>query len=415
VNYRPGIPRYLQIADAIRRDLRGDGERIDSEHALCARFKVSRPTVRQALDVLVQEGRLYRHAGRGTFSTAAPGGDSRLRVIGSVDDMIALGDETWFKLLSHETVPVPANIAQALRLPPGSTASRIIGVRHADSGPFQHVTAWLPSALTAKLSDEDLSKTSLIAAIERDLSHLEHLRAFALPVVSELDEWRGGSWRWGSWLDRLETLAPRVLRRPTRVLRVLAELRPMAEVGPVGIAEVRTVLSDRLRQLSVEPPPRRFGRVFVGSPEQARGRAFRVVCVPGLAERVFPQKLREDPLLLDAARQALGGRLPVRDDRALQERLQLRIALGAASDRLYLSYPRLDVNEARPRVPSFYALDVQRALTGRIPSHEALEREAYQRGGAALAWPAPASSMSKPVIRVRLRSCSIRPSSPQPS
>ena len=167
MNYRPGIPRYLQIADAIRRDLRGDGERIDSEHSLCARFKVSRPTVRQALDVLVQEGRLYRHAGRGTFSTAAPGGDSRLRVIGSIDDMIALGDETWFKLLSHETVPVPANIAQALRLPPGSTASRVVGVRHADSGPFQHVTAWLPSSITAKLSDEDLAKTSLIAAIER--------------------------------------------------------------------------------------------------------------------------------------------------------------------------------------------------------------------------------------------------------
>jgi GntR family transcriptional regulator len=167
VNYRPGIPRYLQIADAIRRDLRGDGERIDSEHSLCARFKVSRPTVRQALDVLVQEGRLYRHAGRGTFSTAAPGGDSRLRVIGSIDDMIALGDETWFKLISHETVPVPANIAQALRLPPGSTASRVIGVRHAESGPFQHVTAWLPSSITARLSDEDLSKTSLIGAIER--------------------------------------------------------------------------------------------------------------------------------------------------------------------------------------------------------------------------------------------------------
>src|SRR5204863_301677 len=53
VNYRPGIPRYLQIADAIRQDLRGEGERIPSEHALCKRFKVSRPTIRQALDVLV--------------------------------------------------------------------------------------------------------------------------------------------------------------------------------------------------------------------------------------------------------------------------------------------------------------------------------------------------------------------------
>ena len=51
-----------------------------------------------------------------------------------------------------------------------------------------------------------------------------------------------------------------------------------------------------------EPPSRRFGRVFVGTPQQARGRSFRVVFVPGLAERMFPQKPREDPLLLDALR-----------------------------------------------------------------------------------------------------------------
>jgi GntR family transcriptional regulator len=128
---------------------------------------VSRPTVRQALDVLVQEGRLYRHAGRGTFSTPANGSDPRLRVIGSIDDMMALGDETWLKLISHEAVAVPANIAQALRLPPGSTGTRIVGVRHAEGGPFQHVTVWLPTPIGQALSDEDLSKTSLIAAIER--------------------------------------------------------------------------------------------------------------------------------------------------------------------------------------------------------------------------------------------------------
>jgi GntR family transcriptional regulator len=169
VEYQSGIPRYVQIADAIRRDLRGEGERIASEHELCARFHVSRPTIRQALDVLVQEGRLYRHAGRGTFSTPTPGGDRKLRVIGSVGDMIALGDETWFKLVSREAVPVPANIAQALRLPPGSTAYRVVGVRHAETGPFQHVTAYLPVALGEALSEEDLSKTSLLGAMERHL------------------------------------------------------------------------------------------------------------------------------------------------------------------------------------------------------------------------------------------------------
>jgi GntR family transcriptional regulator len=167
VNYRPGIPRYLQIADAIRHDLRDEGERISSEHTLCARFKVSRPTIRQALDVLVQEGRLYRHAGRGTFATPSAGGDRKLRVIGSVGDLMALGDETWFKFVSRGVVLLPANIAQALHLPPRSSAYCIVGVRSAETGPFQHVTAYMPLTIGTALSEEDLSKTSLIGAIER--------------------------------------------------------------------------------------------------------------------------------------------------------------------------------------------------------------------------------------------------------
>ena len=51
-------------------------------------------------------------------------------------------------------------------------------------------------------------------------------------------------------------------------------------------------------------------------PTQARGRTFRVVFVPGLAERIFPQKLREDPLLLDDVRAALGVGLPATRRRA---------------------------------------------------------------------------------------------------
>ena len=199
MNYRPGIPRYLQIADAIRYDLRGEGERIPSEHALCDKFAVSRPTIRQALDVLVQEGLLYRHAGRGTFSTPAAGGDRKLRVIGSVGDMMALGDETWFKLVSRDIVILSANIAQALRLPPRSSAYRIVGVRLGESGPFQHVTAFVPLTIGTALSDEDLSKTSLIGAIERltgvQIKLMEQVvdAALAPRHVAELLEIRGRS------------------------------------------------------------------------------------------------------------------------------------------------------------------------------------------------------------------------------
>jgi RecB family exonuclease len=228
--------------------------------------------------------------------------------------------------------------------------------------------------------------------LERNKQNLAHLAEFAIPVIETLASWPAKG-TWGEWIERFGDLAPRVLRRPGRVLRVLGELRAMSAIGPVTLEEARDVLAERLRTFDEHPPPDRFGRVFVGSPHQARGRAFRVVFVAGLAERLFPQKLREDPLLLDKEmREPLDAGLFVQDHRAKTERLLLRLAVGAATERLWLSYPRLDVAGARPRVPSFYVLDVMRAITGRIPRHEELQREAAAAGGAKLDWPAPARS-----------------------
>jgi len=234
----------------------------------------------------------------------------------------------------------------------------------------------------------DEPESARIARFERDLRNLAHLRQFALPIVDALAEWPEEA-TWGDWIERFSALATRGLRRPARVLQTLADLRPMAEVGPVTLEEARDVLHDRLVTLDWEPPARRYGRLFVGTPHQARGRSFRIVFVPGLAERVVPQRPREDPLLLDEARRAIDSALVGQDERGSAERLLLKIAIGAAHERLYLSYPRLDVSETRARVPSFYALDVARAITGRVPDHRVLATEAAEEGGASLAWPAP--------------------------
>ena len=230
-----------------------------------------------------------------------------------------------------------------------------------------------------------------IARIDRDLRNLRHLSGFALPVIDALAAWPDES-TWGEWLDRFAALAPVVLARPARVLRIVAELRPMAAVGPVPLEEARDVLQERLLTLEWDPPVHRYGRVFVGTPHQLRGRAFRVVFVPGLAGRVFPQRVREDPLLPDEARRLTSEALVTRSDRTAAERLLLRLALGAATERVYLSYPRLgaEMGDMRPRVPSFYALDVIRAITGRVPDHRALAAEAADVANASLAWPAPA-------------------------
>jgi CRISPR/Cas system-associated exonuclease Cas4 (RecB family) len=234
-------------------------------------------------------------------------------------------------------------------------------------------------------------ESARIARYRRDLRNLAHLRQFALPIIDRLADWPESA-SWGEWLEKFADVARRALRRPLRVLETLADLRPMAAIGPVGLEEARDVLHDRLSTLDRDPPSRRYGRVFVGTPHQARGRSFRVVFVPGLAERVVPQRPREDPLLLDVTRRAVAPDLVTLTERGSAERLLLKIAIGAARDRLYLSYPRLDVGETRARVPSFYALDVMRAMTGRVPSHQELEYDAALEGGANLAWPAPADA-----------------------
>jgi GntR family transcriptional regulator, arabinose operon transcriptional repressor len=61
--------KYLDVRTHVRELIRtlGSGERLPSEAELCARFKVSRVTVRRALDQIEREGLILRKKGHGTF------------------------------------------------------------------------------------------------------------------------------------------------------------------------------------------------------------------------------------------------------------------------------------------------------------------------------------------------------------
>lgn len=225
-------------------------------------------------------------------------------------------------------------------------------------------------------------------AIEGNLERLDHLARFALPVVDRLSRLPARA-TWGEWLLELEKLAGFVLRDPTSVLALLGELRPMGDVGPVDLLQVQQVLAKRLNFLRREPQGRPYGRVFVGTVEEAVSRSFEVVFVPGLAEGIFPRALHEDPLLLDEKRQKLEAELPLRQDRVVEERSLLELAVGAAERRLVVSYPRLDSQQGRSRVPSFYALDLLRAADGAVPDLDQLAKSAVDMEAARLGWPAP--------------------------
>ena len=64
-------PVYIQIHNQIKKDIEAGkwkiGEKIPSERELAENFSVSRMTLRQAIQTLVDEGILERKIGSGTF------------------------------------------------------------------------------------------------------------------------------------------------------------------------------------------------------------------------------------------------------------------------------------------------------------------------------------------------------------
>jgi ATP-dependent helicase/nuclease subunit B len=237
------------------------------------------------------------------------------------------------------------------------------------------------------------------AELEPDSSHrqrclrtarqLAQLRKFAVPLIEELEAFPQQPAPWDEWLVHLRKMAGRSLRNPDHVLAQLISLSSLGGKLTADLATVINVLEDRLLALRSEPPRRRFGRVFVGTPECLRSRSFEVVFLPGLAEGTFPVKLVEDPLLADPARQQLSPHLRTREDLAREERLRLRLTLGAVRSRLHLSYPRLEASQGRPRVPSFYALEILRTARGQFPKLVDMEAEGIRASRSRLDWPAP--------------------------
>ena len=253
----------------------------------------------------------------------------------------------------------------------------------------------LEAEFRVRLADLGQKEEGRRPHLEREIARLKNLERFALPLIDRLAALPRHA-AWGDWIEHLTALADAALRRPESVLSVLAELQAMADVGPVGLDEVSGVLSDRLRFLRREPPLRRYGSVFVSGIDEVRGRVFDIVFLPGLCEGLFPTRAHEDPILLDVYRAKVAQAsacvpafLRVQDNRVADERRRLHIACAAARTRLVFSYPRMDAVESRPRVPSFYALEIVRAAHGRLPELRQFEEHARRGAPSRLDWPAP--------------------------
>lgn len=162
-------PLYYQVQEQIRATLISGryavGNKIPSEKELEEHFKVSRITIRKAVEALVQEGLLIKKRGIGTIVAQSQVEDQTNVLIGFTEKMSQKGIQVSTQVLEAKIVCPDDQISQYLALEPHEKTLRIKRLRFIENRPIGIVTAYVPEKHGITL-DEDFSG-SMFALYEK--------------------------------------------------------------------------------------------------------------------------------------------------------------------------------------------------------------------------------------------------------
>ena len=160
--YSP-VPMYYQVAQQLEHAIEtgelAPGTRLDGELALANQLGVSRPTLRRAIEYLVDRGYLVRRRAVGT-QVVHPKVRRPVELSSLYDDLAASRKEPRTKVLSLETVPASDRVAHALGLEDGVEVLAMERLRYADGQPLAVMRNWLPVGLV-DLDAERLERAGL--------------------------------------------------------------------------------------------------------------------------------------------------------------------------------------------------------------------------------------------------------------
>ena len=165
-----GAPRYREVADTLqRRILAGEltsHDRLQSEREIAEAFGLSRMTARQAVELLVRRGVVYRRPGSGTYVSPPRVVHSLERLAGFSEQMRRQGVHPSGRVLEMRCSESPDDDAmRALGLADGDAAWMVRRMRYGDGEPLLLETFWVPRAVCPELEPDELAEQSLYAVM----------------------------------------------------------------------------------------------------------------------------------------------------------------------------------------------------------------------------------------------------------
>ncbi|MCW2575168.1 MAG: transcriptional regulator, GntR family [Modestobacter sp.] len=166
-------PLYFQLAQAIEGAISGGslpaGSRLENEILLAQRYGLSRPTVRRAVQELVDKGLLVRKRGVGT-QVIQPHVRRSVELTSLYDDLARAGEQPTTEVLSLERIAAPADIAEELDLAVGAEIVVIRRLRRSHDEPLALMTNHLPGRFHPTI--DDLTERGLYQYLRTQSVHL---------------------------------------------------------------------------------------------------------------------------------------------------------------------------------------------------------------------------------------------------
>jgi GntR family transcriptional regulator len=168
---RNGIPLYYQIMRDLKEQIiagkLAPGYQLPSEAELTKRFAVSRVVVRQALQILDDQGLIRRVKGKGSFVSEEIADDATPHISGSLEDLIHIGPDTRIRVVDFRLVKPTPDLAETFAVEPDSDLFYIQRVRLVDDRPLAVLSNHVPYEVGACLSLSELDREPLILLIEK--------------------------------------------------------------------------------------------------------------------------------------------------------------------------------------------------------------------------------------------------------
>ncbi len=166
-------PLYFQLAQAIEGAISGgtlpSGSKLENEVLLAQRYSLSRPTVRRAVQELVDKGLLVRKRGVGT-QVIQPHVRRSMELTSLYDDLARAGEAPTTEVLSLERAPASSEIAEELDLKEGAEVVVLRRLRRSHGEPLALMTNHLPGRFDP--TEEELAERGLYQFLRSRGVHL---------------------------------------------------------------------------------------------------------------------------------------------------------------------------------------------------------------------------------------------------